>query len=76
MLFRTLFLFTTEGVYTIWFNLTYLVKSIITLLYNDVIILFTKYNINVLQRIILITDHVSRLKEGVCLYYATEKQSR
>lgn len=76
MLFRTLFLFTTEGIYTIWFNLTYLVKSIITLLYNDVIILFTKYNINVLQRMILITDHVSRLREGVCLYYATEKQSR
>lgn len=74
MLFRTLFLFTTVGVYTIWFNLTYLVKSIITLLYNDVIILFTKYN--VLQRMIFITDHVSRLKEGVGLYYATEKQSR
>ena len=76
MLFRTLFLFTTEGIYTIWFNLTYLVKSIITLLYNDVIILFTKYNINVLQRMILITDHVSRLREGVGLNYATEKQSR
>lgn len=76
MLFRTLFLFTTVGVYTIWFNLTYLVKSIITLLYNDVIILFTKYNINVLQRMILITDHVSRLREGVGLNYATEKQSR